>query len=465
MADKDIDFEELDRAIGALMEKQAAEEDVINELSEDVGGGNLDEIAADLVAKLEEDNDIVNLAKTGAITDVEVSDIDQEVKDKFVPDTSDATVEVKQRVPVGFEAAKSPSESSSASPRPIKVPIPKDLLGKTVSIGPAKEESFEAKVDPLPKLKAAESKVELAPVKEVPRLADSKSEPELLPEPKVIPSVATASIPQKTHIPHRRGKYIDFMTSTTTPIVAPKRLSPDERRARAARINAQIRQKADKITDVAPKPAVTKRSVGFEMKLPAKDGQPAKTVKGSVQTGRTTVIKPDGEVVTIKEQAVEMVTRPEPKSEPRAELKTEPGLDRKSDIDAKLSVARRALKAAPLQPKELIESNDDDDVQLTPAEPKQPKSSPFIPETKVKKRPLGQPEPLIQSPSVTMHVPDRISTYDAGEQTALYRAELRPVAEEDKKSSIGWTILLILIILIVAGLVYFFWGDVEALLR
>ena len=53
--------------------------------------------------------------------------------------------------------------------------------------------------------------------------------------------------------------------------------------------------------------------------------------------------------------------------------------------------------------------------------------------------------------------------HDAGEQAALYRAELHPDTIEDKKSSVGWTVVLILIILIVAGLVYFFWGDVEAL--
>ena len=91
MADKEIDFEELDRAIGALMEKQAAEEEVIDELAK-AEVDNLDEMAADLVAKLEEDENIVNLAKTGAITDVEVDEIGQENKDKFVPETDGATL-------------------------------------------------------------------------------------------------------------------------------------------------------------------------------------------------------------------------------------------------------------------------------------------------------------------------------------------------------------------------------------
>lgn len=462
MADKEIDFEELDRAIGALMEKQAAEEEVIDELARDAEVDNLDEMAADLVAKLEEDENIVNLAKTGAITDVEVDEIDQENKDKFVPETDGATVKVEQRVPVGFETSEKP-QPEVVTTRPVKVPIPDDLLGKTVAVESDKPKSSETKTDLLTK----SSKVIIPPSSDLLQpdkesVSIKKSPQSTSVETKAEPKVVASPIapPKKTHIPHRRGKYIDFIAPGVVQNEALKPLSSEERRARAAKINRRQRLTANQISDVAPKPTTTTKSIGFEVNLPAKDGQPAATVKGNVHTGKTTVSQPSGEVVTIKEQTVELVSRPELKPEPKLEPKPEPKLD----LEEKLAMTRRALKNAPIQPKETPETSKED-VRVDVQEPKEPKPSPFIPEAKVKKRPLGQPEPLIQSPSVTMHVPDRISTYDAGEQAALYRAELHPDAIEDKKSSVGWTVMLILIILIVAGLVYFFWGDVEALLR
>lgn len=468
MADKDIDFEELDRAIGALMEKQAGEEEAVEALAKNANPDNLDDIAADLVAKLEEDENVANLAQAGAITDVEVDEIDQVTKDQFVPETSGVEIKVKPRVPVGFEE----SVKTSAEPvisRPVKVPVPDDLLGKTVSVKPPEEESFEAKVGFTPETPKSQPTVlnapkpELSPAREASKTTELKPEvkPELRSEPKLEPELTAKPVSEfrKSHIPHRRGKYIDFVTASAakaTKVTRLKELSAQERQARAAEINSRQSRKNSRISDFAPKPVTTTRSVDFQVKLPAKADRPATTVTGNIKSDKTTVTRSSGETMTVKQHTVELVSKPE------LELKSKPVTAPSQESWPKSENPTMGAEFDKAESKIEAQStkglSNESEVVST-------KASPFIPEAKVKKRPLGQPEPLLQSPSVTMHVPDRISTYDAGEQTALYRAELHTVADEDRKSSAGWVILLLVIGLIIAGLVYFFWGDIQALLR
>lgn len=399
---------------------------------------------------------------------------------------------------------------------PIRPTTPKSSVFEPVAKSPNFEARFDAKKDdkiaPDPEksslfqkpenmikqsLESVTTEAKTPKVTEVEPKFTPEPEKALETNPEETPSEAVAvSIESKPKAvaPKRRGRFIDMVTATPslTSVGDPRHLAQKmraQRLAKAQQINqAQTATLDDfKAPETSAKAMPANHSVDFSIKLPASDGESATTVTGNYQTSETLSETDDGDTVVIKRRTMEYVAVPTPEETPEPELE---GLDAK-ELEEAIKTAP-ASEEEPVQKEikpetkpskteasekapETIESADDFELELedeltaqiasvkavtTDKKDDDKPKSPFISEAKVKKRPLGQPEPLLQQPAVTMHVPERISTYDSGNQTALYRAELHSVSEP-KKASKFWTFVLILIIAVVAFLAFYFWPDLK----
>lgn len=413
MADKDIDFEELDRAVSALMEKQAAEEDTIEALAQ-TDSSDTDKLSDDEIAAIDENLDIKDIKPS----EILAQDIDNlpEIEEKE-PDFSQAKVKINNRVPIGMEESPGRGLSEKNKTPPTKAEIDQ---------AEAKIKQYLSRPDKKPEItvgsitksieSAAKSAADSTPVPDEPPTKVTKS---ALKDASEVDEVPVKITPKKKPVVRSRGKYMDFVTK---PVASTNR---------PARSSSVIRPKAKH------RPFIAKQSVDFKLKMPAQSGQPATAVRGNYQTDKTITKTDTGDTMTVTKESLEYVAKPEVSLVEKPKTKLE---DKPADLSKEPS-EKSAKKEKPLDNK-----------------------SPFIPEAKVPpKRPLGQPEPMVQVPSVTMHVPDRISTYNTGEKAALYRAELRP-KEVEKESSKLWILVLVLILAIVGGLVYYFWGDLKEFL-
>ncbi len=401
MADKEIDFEELDRAISALMDDTSPEED-IEALAEDTPVGGLPD---DTIAPTDDFEATSLVDVPDKVSSLEIEEITKERESASVPDTGGASVQLQNRVPIGMDSP----------PEPTTDDVESEIKEDEPNLKTPGETKFFGRVVPEPKK-------ELKPIVQPralsnPDLPKPKIEKPSAPKDALADSVSVRVKPKMKPTPiKRRGRYMDFIVGPSVPV---KPLVTPNAKVNVPPVPAKSTQ-----------PVSHGESVDFEFKL-ATDKDTATTVKGNYKTSNTVAQTDTGDTLTIKRQTMEYVAKPE------------------VDLPKKPEVTQTKEKPKPSK-------------SIAKSETEETRRSPFVSETKIKKRPLGQPAPLMQSPSVTMHVPDRIPTYDTESGTALYRAELREV-EPEAKTSKFWVVILFIVLLIVAGLVYYFWADIEAL--
>lgn len=481
MAGNDIDFEELDRAISALMESQGATDVPLDDLaSANQPSEPIDNIAT------QDDFALNNLAESDNKNDSpETEAVLRSAETTAMPDVPAATVELKHRQSIDFDAPTrtNPTDKSeaqsTAEPRPAFTVRRFDLPDRPESAEANAEVpvkvAFDREIEQLAEAAVASFKKETpkpdtttarpASAEQTAPVLTTKPAMKPLESPKTTP-LATDEVKftavKKPILPTRRGKYMDFVSSDDK--TAPKNLNPAEllakKRQRAAAINrANAPQSAMSDVKPAARPISRSQSVDFAINLPAESDAPAVEVKGNYHTSHTTTQTEAGDTVTIKRETVNYVATPveesqslvEP-SQPKPSDTTEVPHTAKQPTQKPAVSEQPAPAAEPPQTQEPVTTDDNDTTR----------KSPFLAEAKVKKRPLGQPEPLLSSPAVTMKVPERIKSYDTDSQTALYRAELHQNLPEEKSSKF-WLVMMILIILIIAGIVYYFWGDLKAL--
>ena len=477
MTDNDIDFEELDRAISALMENQDISEASLDGLASSQVVESVDDVV------VRDDFEASKLVKAPKATSTEA--VIHTSKINQTADIPAATVEIKQRQSTGLDvdSNEKPSLNLASEPRAAfevhRFDVPDRPESITLETKTSVTTPFDRKIEQMAEAAVASFQKETAksttetdqpaPIEQdslvkqtAPNVSNfatksTTERPESSPITSSVVEAAKAVAVKKPVLPIRRGKYMDFVPSDAAS--NPKKLSLTEllarKRQRAAAINrATASQSA--MSDIKPpvKPVSSSQSVDFEINLPAEPDAPAVEVKGNYQTSHTTTQTNSGDTVTIKRETVNYVATPVEKSVPSQDLVKTKSSDQQTESELAKSSGQKPAVANQLSPATQAPEKVDSDDSV--------RKSPFLAEAKVKKRPLGQPEPLLSSPAVTMKVPERIKTYDTDSQAALYRAELHQNLPEEKSSKL-WLVLMIVIILIIAGIVYYFWGDLKTL--
>lgn len=469
MSDKDIDFEELDRAISALMEGQESGElsvDSLLENNDSVDSGAELEASGDLetqtLAPVEEVGDLAALlpeepkTKVDAVSGSVRNELKIQDRGSVLPShskTSDLANNLnRQRLVIkpleeSTNAKLAVENNSGAAPESLQTKLNQVLTKMQDLSTRAAAKPLNAQDDRLQS--SSETKLPQAELKSAETLNESKSEK------MATDSNNSSNQPNPisvTKLPSRRGRYMEFVSAGGAAAKLRAETGADvwaEKRRRAAQIN---RTSSQTLSDI--KPISRASTLDFAMTLPAKHNKPALDVKGTYQTSHSTTKTEKGETLSVKRQTMNYIAKPvRPETD---EASPEP-----HKVASALLVVEDKVKASEVGPelnrateeKTEILSKDSDDGKL---------KSPFIAEAKVKKRPLGQPEPMLQSPNLNMKVPERISTYDCADRTALYRAELHPKSSE-KRTSKFWPIFCLFLLLVVAGIVYFFWGDLKAI--